>query len=474
MGLALAFLIFTVGIAGLFYLDRDKNARNAKALWLPVIWLWIVGSRPASMWIALWFGIGAPGGPQGLDAQLDGSPADALFFMVLLAAAIVVLAKRKRATISLLKACSPLLVFLAYCLASCLWSPFPSVAFKRWIKDVGDLAMVLVITTDHEPIKALHKIFSRVGFILLPYSIFLIRYSILGRGFAPDGSAMNTGVTTNKNSLGLIAFTVSLGAVWNCFSLLRAKKSRIRGRQLISQLVLVGFGVTVLQQAHSATSISCFILGSFLITATNLSFFRLHRKQVHALFLGIVFLGAGTIFLGGEGTVVKALGRKPNLSDRTTIWKDVIPICPNPVLGAGFESFWNGYGKYVTEGLSIYERGLNSAHNGYIEVYLNLGLTGLVLIGVLLFSGYQRATSAFLRNPEVGSIMLAFLAADAIYSITEAGYRILTPTWFSFVLVLIGSRSIASSAREHLGNADSLMPDKKIKPWLITSRPSWQ
>ncbi len=30
---------------------------------------------------------------------------------------------------------------------------------------------------------------------------------------------MNTGVTTNKNALGLIVFTVSLGALWSVYSL---------------------------------------------------------------------------------------------------------------------------------------------------------------------------------------------------------------------------------------------------------------
>jgi hypothetical protein len=48
-----ALFLFAVGIAGLFYLDRDNSIRTSKALWLPVIWLWIVGSRPVSAWLGL-------------------------------------------------------------------------------------------------------------------------------------------------------------------------------------------------------------------------------------------------------------------------------------------------------------------------------------------------------------------------------------------------------------------------------------
>ncbi len=398
-----------------------------------------------SAWLAIWFGIGAAAG-QGLDAQLDGSPMDAIVFMALTAGAIFVLIQRKRHATALLKTSGPILIFFLYTLLSCLWSPFPDVAFKRWIKDVGDLAMMLVIATDPEPIAALRRVFARVGFILLPASILLIRYSAIGRAYDPSGGPMNTGVTTNKNTLGLITFTISLGALWSLISLLRSKRSPSRKRQLIARTTLLAFGLAVLQQAHSATSVACFTLGAFLILATQLSVFRHRPAGVHALVVTILLMGGISMLFGGEATVASALGRDPSLSSRTDIWKAVIPICPNPLVGAGFESFWNGYGKYVTAGLSKYEQGLNSAHDGYIEVYLNLGWIGVGLTATLLISGYRRACAAFRRNPEVGSLMLAYVATAAIYSITEAGFRILTPTWLFLVLTIVGARSIASSA----------------------------
>ncbi len=444
MGFWPAFLICAVGTAGLFYLDRDRSARSSRALWLPVIWLWIVGSRPVSAWLGIWLGMNQGGIGQSLDAQLDGSPTDALVFMVLSAFAIAVVIRRRRLTAALLKSSLPVLIYFLYCLVSCFWSPFPEVAFKRWIKDVGDLAMVLVIATDPQPINALRRIFSRVGFILLPASILLIRYSALGQAYDPGGEQMYTGVTTNKNTLGLITFVISLGALWSFANLVRAKRGPNRIRHLVARGTLVVFGVAVLQQAHSQTSTACFILGAVLILVTNLSFFRRRPGRVHTLVWTILLSGGITMLSGGEGTVAGAFGKDPNLSDRTTIWAAVIPECPNAVVGAGFESFWNGYGKYVKGGLSKYEIGLNSAHDGYIEVYLNLGWVGVGLIAMLLISGYRRAHAAFRRNAEVGSLMLAYVATVSLYNITEAGFRILTPTWIFFLLVVVGSRAIAS------------------------------
>lgn len=443
MGFWLAFVLWAVGTAGLFYLDRDKSIRCSKAVWLPVIWLWIIGSRPVSAWLGIWFGLQVGVG-HSLDAQLDGSPIDAVVFMALSVLAIAVVIRRGMPTFVLLKSSLPLLIYFLYCLFSCLWSPFPDVAFKRWIKDIGDLAMVLVIVTDPQPINALRRVYSRVGFILIPASLLLIRYSALGQAYDPGGEQSYTGVTTNKNTLGLIIFVVTLGALWSFLSLLRAERSRRRTWQLIAQGTLVVLGIAVLRQARSQTSNACLMLGAVLILMTKLSSFRRRPGRVHALVWAIILFGGIALLFGGEATVAGAFGKKANLGDRTIIWAAVIPECPNALLGAGFESFWNGYGKNVKGGLSIYERGLNSAHDGYIEVYLNLGWVGVSLIAMLLISGYVRAHAAFRRNPEVGGLMLAYVAVVGIYNITEAGFRILTPTWIFFLLVIVGSRSIAS------------------------------
>ncbi len=47
----IATVFFAVGILGLFALDRDRNARTSKALWLPVIWMSLAGSRMVSQWL---------------------------------------------------------------------------------------------------------------------------------------------------------------------------------------------------------------------------------------------------------------------------------------------------------------------------------------------------------------------------------------------------------------------------------------
>jgi exopolysaccharide production protein ExoQ len=134
MGAPLALLICSLGVAGLFYLNRDRSVRTSAALWLPVIWLWIVGSRPVSAWM----GVGG-GSASALASTLDGSPMDAAVFGVLMFAGIAVLLGRKRRTSAFLAVSGPIVIYFLYCLLSVAWSPIHGPAFKRWTKAIGDL-----------------------------------------------------------------------------------------------------------------------------------------------------------------------------------------------------------------------------------------------------------------------------------------------------------------------------------------------
>lgn len=433
MSLSSATLVCFAGIAGLIYLDRDRSARVSNAIWLPVSWLWIVGSRPVSAWL------GMSSTSQSFESQVDGSPLDALIFALLLAGGLYVLNKRKNRTSALLRANLPIVIYFAYCLISILWAPLSGIAAKRWIKAIGDLVMVLVIVTEMDPAAALRRLFARVGFLLLPVSVLLIRYSDWGRGYDPAGIPMNIGVATNKNSLGLIAFLLSLGALWSFFHIFRENRShnRTRTRRLVAHGVLFAFGAAVLSMAHSATSVACLILGSVLVLATQLPLIKRNPAAVHALVVVLLLSGVLAMAFGGEKGVVGALGRDTTFTGRTEIWRAVIPLCPNPIIGAGFENFWIGPSHdNLVHNLTNWWNvaNLNEAHDGYVEVYLNLGLVGVALILVILITSYQSAAASFRRDPETGALMLAIVATATIYNVTEAGFRLLTPIWIFLLL----------------------------------------
>jgi exopolysaccharide production protein ExoQ len=442
MNPSLASLVYACGIAGLFYLDRDNSVPTSKALWLPVVYMWAVGSRPVSDWLGM-----APA--YGVDTALEGSPIDGAFFAVLLVAALCVLVHRGRRILNFLNTNfpMPILIYFAFCLFSVCWSDYPGPALKKWIKAVGDLAMILIVLTDEQRVAALRRLFSRTGFILLPLSLLFIKYyPNLGRSYDEwTGAQMNDGLALNKNSLGVITFVLLLGAVWRVLALLRSdEKTPNRRRHLLAQGAILVIGIWLLILANSATSTVSFALGAGLMLVTSLRFMRRSPAAVHVLVVLVIVIASSFMLLGGTGNVTHALGRNQNLTGRTDIWAAVIPLARNPFVGAGFESFW--LSPRVHERLWAVFTGLplNEAHNGYIEVYLELGWVGLGLIGLILIDGYRRSVKAFRRAPGLGGLLIAYILTAMVYNVTEAGFRMTDPIWIFFLLAVIESSSITA------------------------------
>src|SRR6266851_2023509 len=254
--------VFVVGILGLFVLDHDKGIRTSKALWIPVAWLFINCSRPVSMWRGV-FGFGSPlSAADQPETYLEGSPLDGAVFAFLLVAGFIVLAARSRRVGPLFRRMGPILLFFSYCAISVLWSAYPFVTFKHWIKGIGDLAMVLIVLTDPEPAAALKRLLSRVGFVLLPLSILFIKYyPNLGRYYTVSGVSTYTGVTAQKNTLGVICLVFGLGSLWRFLAAYRDQEVSRRTHLLIAHAAILAMVLWLLRTCDSMTSLSCFIMG---------------------------------------------------------------------------------------------------------------------------------------------------------------------------------------------------------------------
>jgi O-antigen ligase len=132
--------------------------------------------------------------------------------------------------------------------------------------------------------------------------------------------------------------------------------------------------------------------------------------------------------------LVASLGRDSTLTGRTTIWAGALSVVTHPLLGTGFESFWEG-ARLTKIWAAINEPGIQEAHNGYLEVFLNLGWVGVLLLAALIVTGYKNVTHAMRRDPRSGGVRIAMWLVVINYALTEAGFRMMSMTWISFLLV---------------------------------------
>jgi O-antigen ligase len=442
MSPGIATVVCGIVVLGLFWLDRDQKARTSGALWIPVVWLSLAGSRSVTQWLQTADPMTSP------DQVLEGSPMDALVYMGLLAVGLVALLNRRSQVATLLRANGPILLFFCYCAVSLLWSDFPDVAFKRWTKALGDFVMVLLVLSDREPAAAVKRLLGRATYLLIPLSILFIKYyPDLGRGYSHwDGGAIYTGVATNKNTLGVICLFFGLGSLWRLLAAYRDREGTGRTRQLIAHGAVLAMVLWLFWMANSMTSFSCFLLASGLLLATNCRAVVRKPAVVHLLVAAVLSVSVSIVFLGLSPGVLDAMGRDPTLTDRTEVWSVVIGMVTDPLLGTGFESFW--LGPRLKKLWSIYSWRPWQAHNGYIEIFVNLGWTGVALLAVVMTTGYRTVVGAYRRNLPTGSLSLAYFVVGVVYNFTEAAFfRMMAPAWILFLLVITSAPPVLPSPK---------------------------
>lgn len=420
--LTLGFIVF------LFRRDFRERPNVTSALWLPCLWLFLILSRYVSEWIAI-FGVDVGGG-----SLEEGSPLDACFYFVLIASGIYVLNKRQVRLSEIVLNNRWLTIFFIYCFLAILWSDFPFVAFKRWIKILGHPIMVLILFTEPSPKEAVVRLMKRCAYVVIPVSILFIKYyPQWGRGFSEwTGQAFNTGITSNKNALGFDCLILGFFFVWNWLRTWNTEHTKARRGELILTAVFLGMTWWLLSMAQSETALVSLVIGITMLLFLGSR--SVNKRNIGAyLVAGIVIFVIAELAFGLSGHVIEFLGRDATLTDRTKVWHDVLQVPINPLLGAGFESFWLGDRLKIMWAKWLWRP--NQAHNGYLETYLNLGLIGLCLLIGLILVTYRKARLALLTDFQFGRFRLAFLAAVVACNWTEATFKALHPIWFVFYII---------------------------------------
>ncbi len=423
----IATLICLLFIAYIFWTDRDRKEGPYNALWIPFLWMFFAGGRS----LAEWLHMGSPGGtPSAYD---QGNPINAAFTFLLIAAGIFILSRRNIDWGQFISKNKLIWLYLLYCLISILWSDYSYVSFKRWTKEVGNLAMVLVILTEERPSEAFGYLIRRLSFLWLPLSVLFIKYyPALARGYAPGGGMMYTGVATQKNGLGQLCLICAIFYAWH-YLLASKDDFKFGGRDNIVDLILIGMLIWLFHMAQSATSFTCAIAAVTLFGAGRLTAGKPGRIMTWAVVAALLFFALNSAF-NLKDAVIHMLGRKPNLTDRTHIWAIVGQMAANPWVGAGYQGFWLGHRLKVLWG----EIGMNiiQAHDGYLEQYLDLGYIGVAFIIAIMFSGILKVRRQLYRDYPTGVLMLCLILVAALYNYTEASFYAISNIWLLLVLAV--------------------------------------
>ncbi len=409
---------------------KNREESVSAVMWVPLLWLLRCGSRSLAYWLDPEMAVVVE------QDYLYGNPFDRYFFVVLEIIGVSVLLWRRFTLLTFIKNNKLIVLLYLFMAVSMLWSQFPEVALRRWVRTMGDLIMVLVILTEVDVEASVQWMLRRFAYLLVPLSVILVKYyRHLGVAYDYSGRfEMWIGVTTHKNSLAQVAAVAALFFIW---AFLRKKATLFDIPVMVMALWLLAGSRT----SNSVTSILAFLLGSVLMVA----FIRMKNVKALATFIALVlpllfltevvlevFLRSSIFF-----EVLESSGRDESLTGRTDLWVEVIRIGMNhPFVGAGYGTFWMGD---LTHNLwDIFPWRPGQAHNGYIDLFVETGFVGLLLIIAIVVRGIKSSWLMIANGDEYGKLRLIWIVLIIMYNISESSFtKPTTILWFLFLLFAI-------------------------------------
>jgi exopolysaccharide production protein ExoQ len=439
----LAILVFTLFTVWLWREDKKSRPHLSKALWIPLIWLLLLGSRPLSWWSGFFLGAGSSG-----TSDLEGNSLDRIFYSALICLSVIIVARRRVSWNSVFGDNVGLVLFYAFLALTILWAAYPEPTFKRWIKEIGAIPVLLIILTDTNPIEAIKVVFTRCAYVLFTFSVLTIKYiPEIARDYSShSGIAEIHGIAQQKNSLGESVMVFGLIVIWQLLDS-AGKKPRDYFKTPVLQWVLtILMGLWLLHQCDSKTSMIALGVGTALLLSTKIRFFENKRTAI----VWVCLVAVPMFFLldnliGIREPILTMLGRDATLTNRTEIWAAVESHPVNPVFGCGYLNYWDIIGPIEVNG---FETKLITAHNGYLEIFLDGGYLGILFLIIMLVNVGINQARSFVRAYPAGAIGLAFFCMTLLNNVSESVFARRGPLWSAFLITAVGYWFLAYAPTE--------------------------
>jgi exopolysaccharide production protein ExoQ len=395
-----------------------------------------------------------------------GLPVMQVIWSVLYLFVLFFLIKEVRGFWGLLLRSWPFLLLLAICLLSIIWSDAKGLTARR--------SVALVATTITGFYLAIRYSFKEQLKLLLTLSKICIVLSLIF-GALHLGTAVDSlggpmyGVFVRQNSRGILSFILDLLPLQDVFSKwneswygIFTQRNALGMIMAFSTLVFFLWSRLEPQEKWSAylwaglSFILIFLSGSLtaylslcaiLTIGVVLWAIRLHPQRARRILVAsAVMAGLGLYFAATHPeSVASFFDRDVTLTGRTTIWAASLLLgMDHPWIGRGFNAFWLGDEGPSGEIRKVAGWDVPSAHNGYLEIWLDLGLCGLAAFLVGFARHFWKSMRYFLRiEGWEGSWPVLYLAFLALINLAQSA--LVSPNYFFWILYVVISTRICMS-----------------------------
>ena len=367
----------------------------------------------------------------------QGSPVMKLAWGLVYAITCVRITKHWRLFVEQIRANKPLVLLVLLTFLSVLWSVEPSVTLRASVILIFSTAFAIDLTIRYSLVRQIELLCVALALVV---GLSVVVELFLPAGFVPVtggefGEPSWHGVFGTKNEFGRM---VALSVV--------AYLSLPR-RPIWTKALVVVIGAVLGFLTKSAGALGYLTASVAIFMSWSILRWRPVPRKV-AIYLATVVAVLVVGYVSQNlATVTTMIGRDPSLTGRVDLWRlSVGNIMERPLLGYGYSAFWALSSQEALRVREVVHWDAPHAHNGYIDLTLGLGFTGLVLF-LLGYAMIARRAYLYLKSNEEsqGKWAATFLAFVLLYQFTEGG--IVSGNWILWILYVTTSFSLS---RVHL------------------------
>ena len=355
---------------------------------------------------------------------------------------------------------------IALAVVSLAWSTAPGVSVRRLVALLGSSIVGLYLANRYRgrDLYSLLLLTTAIGMVL-SLAVVLLLPSVGISTVAYESGWQ--GIFIQKNWLGRVA---GLSAIlWILYvSSTHTRRVLAVGMLALSVIMLLGSG--------SKTAL--LVTASLLLITLMLPLFRLHLSLAIPLFLGLLAGGAVAVsrVLANAEELTGLVGRDLTLTGRTEIWDALTPLAAeHPWLGYGYGGFWldwSGPSRTIWTRLGWQ---VPNAHNGFLDLRLELGYIGLTLFLLSFVVNLARAIALVHASSRAeAKLPIIFLTFLVLANVTESFLLLHNSLfWILYVAVSfqLGSGHLGLPAAPAHGEPEAALPPPRALAVSTEVRP---
>jgi exopolysaccharide production protein ExoQ len=291
-------------------------------------------------------------------------------------------------------------------LSSALWSVEPSTTMTRGVAYLFVVVGAIGVAGLYGADQVMKLTASIIGF--------LAAVSLLLLFVRPDT------VTIGSDFIGVFPQINVLGQAMVVGVLAGLHGMRIGARPRVRNIGVTALCALVAVFSKSTTS-SLTIFVFFALHCMGTLYIKGGARRILSVFLMIALALASILLMANSDLVFSLLEKDSSLTGRADLWPYVIDyVSEKPVLGWGFAGFWTGSNPRVSQISLAVGWYVTEAHNGLLQLLLDIGFVGTALFLFLWTRNLALAVKCMNGlAPETGVSLLLLLAGTLLIGVSE-------------------------------------------------------